>query len=503
MLGPCRVSQCTPLLHLYETTSPVNIHTANPVPAGALNISSDDGTQVLKYAEGQHGHVQPDPSGNASLTWEVFLPESSHYNGRYLGVGIGNGGYAGVIDNYTMLQYLNEGYAVGGCDSGHHINENGSGTGYAPYMDDLAKVKAWIHDSIALTTGVARDTITSTYYANFPKHSYYYGCSTGGGQGYSLAQFYPELFDGIYAEGPGNYYTHLILSFLWNQQHTQGAGFLDQHTLDFIAEKVIDACDEVDGVKDRLIGNSLNCDFDIQTLECSPDQRKKNETLCLTSAQVQAVQAIYSGAKDSSAADVVYPGFDFGTESAWLEQQTTLFNSYGSPILRQLVFNNASYNAVKDFNWASDLDAVNQRASPLINGISTNLTAFHRHGGKFITAQGWSDPINAAAWPMQHLEDIKDVIGDETVSEFMRLFMIPGGGHCGANKAYPHVPAKNRILDALVDWVEKGVVPDDGVLSEAPPDGSNVTRRLCPWPKQARFNGGDQGDWRGYECDVV
>ncbi|KAL4930425.1 Tannase/feruloyl esterase [Aspergillus undulatus] len=508
-------TRCTDLLNLYQNTSAIQVHLATGIQTRGLNISSEDGTKAtqneiplchvqgtIKYAEGPDGHAQAGSNGKASLTWEVFLPEYSGYNGRYLG--IGNGGYAGIIDNYTMLTHLNSGYAVGGCDGGHHVNENKNGDGgsHAPFMEDTAKVQAWIHDSIALTTSVARDAIAETYYSSSPEYSYYYGCSTGGGQGYALAEFYPELFDGILAEGPGNYYTHLILSFLWNQQHTKGDGFMDQDDLDFITDSVLDACDEHDGVGDRVIENPTKCQFDIETLACGSGQHSANQSLCLTPSQIEAAKAIYEGAKDTTG-NQVYPGFNPGTEASWLEHETTLFESYGAPILRRLVFNDTSYDALKDFNWNRDLAAVNALASPLIDSISNNLSAFHARNGKFITAQGWADQINAASWPVQHLTDIRDTMGSETVDEFMRLFMIPGGGHCGANEAYPHVPATYRILDALVNWVEEGILPDEGVLSEKPPDGRDVTRRLCPWPKQARFVGGDHGYWGNYECVIV
>ncbi|KAL4790119.1 Tannase/feruloyl esterase [Aspergillus venezuelensis] len=506
---------CTGLRSIYHDVSATKVINATRVPSGGLNISSEEGTEAIqneiplchvqgtiKYADGPSGHVQPDTHGNATLLWEAFLPEHDVYNGRYLG--IGNGGYAGVIDNSTMLTYLNQGYAVGGCDSGHHINENGNETGYAPFMDDTAKVKAWIHDSIALTTKVARDAVAATYYDQLPEYSYYYGCSTGGGQAYSLAEFYPELFDGIFAEGPGNYYTHLILSFLWNQQHTQGDTFLDQDILDFMTEQVLDACDALDGVKDRVIENPLHCDFNITTLACSPGQNSTRQNPCLTPPQLRAAQAIYSGAKDKEG-NQVYPGFNFGTESAWLGQEGSLFNSYGVPILRQLVFHNRTYDAVKDFNWDTDLKKVNDLASPLIDGISTNPSSFHARGGKLITAQGWADTINAATWPMEHLEDMEKAMGKAKVDEFMRLFMVPGGGHCGANPDYPQVPVSYQInvLDALVEWVEKGVPPDEGINSEGPSDGSNISRRLCPWPKQTVFVGENQDRWEDYKCVVV
>lgn len=98
--GLVKGSQCTSLLHLYPETGPVHVHIAKAIPAGGLNISSEDGSQAqnnipichvqgtLTYANGENGHVQADPNGHATLTWEVFLPEQSEYNGRYLGIGM-------------------------------------------------------------------------------------------------------------------------------------------------------------------------------------------------------------------------------------------------------------------------------------------------------------------------------------------------------------------------------------------------------------------------------
>lgn len=93
--------QCTGLLHLYSESSPIQVHTAKEISAGGLNISSDDASKAtqnevpiclvqgtLKYANGENGHAQADTKGNATLTWEVFLPEQSEYNGRYLGIGM-------------------------------------------------------------------------------------------------------------------------------------------------------------------------------------------------------------------------------------------------------------------------------------------------------------------------------------------------------------------------------------------------------------------------------
>jgi hypothetical protein len=109
-------------------------------------------------------------------------------------------------------------------DSGHDVALNGNGTTqpgqYISFLNSPAQTKAWIHNSIAMLTPPTRE-LSALYYGSKPSFSYFSGCSTGGAQGFALAQLHPDLFDGIYAGSPGNWYSHLILSFLWNAKHTK------------------------------------------------------------------------------------------------------------------------------------------------------------------------------------------------------------------------------------------------------------------------------------------
>ncbi|KAB8234246.1 uncharacterized protein BDW43DRAFT_58549 [Aspergillus alliaceus] len=81
-----------------------------------------------------------------------------------------------------------------------------------------------------------------------------------------------------------------MLDFLWNKMHTSGNGFMNQDALDFIADRTIEACDEIDGVREVLIENSLKCDFDIKMLQCEPGQTavSVDKTRCLTPVQIQS-----------------------------------------------------------------------------------------------------------------------------------------------------------------------------------------------------------------------
>lgn len=189
-------------------------------PAQTVNVSTTFNS--IPFCE-IYGSISYGANNNDSLAFALWLPDASHYNNRFLAVG--NGGMAGVIDELNMLTQLNSGlgFAVAGGDAGHLASENNDGGGepgvYLPYLHDRSQVEAWIHDAISLFTPVAK-AITNAYYETKVKWSYYNGCSTGGAQGYALAQFHPHLFDGISAGSPGNWYSHLALSFLWNAQHT-------------------------------------------------------------------------------------------------------------------------------------------------------------------------------------------------------------------------------------------------------------------------------------------
>lgn len=120
-----------------------------------------------------------------------------------------------------MIESLNLGFAVAGGDSGHRAADNNGGTGapgvYLPFLHDQEQTLAWIHNSIAYFTPPAK-SLVEKYYGQAPSYTYYKGCSTGGAQGFALAQNYPDMFDGIVAGSPGNWYSHLALSFLWAYQ---------------------------------------------------------------------------------------------------------------------------------------------------------------------------------------------------------------------------------------------------------------------------------------------
>ncbi|KAK1467138.1 tannase and feruloyl esterase [Colletotrichum melonis] len=487
-------TQCDSLPSLIAAlASNIGVITTSSIPTHSLNVSGTFNQVAFCRVNGS----VPYPENN-NVFYEVWLPESITYNDRFLAVG--NGGLAGRIDYASMLENVNKGFATSGGDSGHLASDNNDGDAYPggiylPFLHDQNQVLAWIRNSIALFTPVAKE-IATFYYEKSPQHTYYKGCSTGGAQGFALAQYHPQLFDGIVAGCPGNWYSHLALSFLWNQQVTLGASFLPQESLDLIANAVLDKCDTLDNVEDRVLENPLACTFDLDKLACTTPAT--NSSHCLTSEQLTAAKNIYAGPRHSLSNTSIYPGFGLGSESEWMMQEGRLSLSFSLPLLQNMVFDDLNYNG-STFDWASDVDALDLKVGSLIDSVSPNLTSFKDRGGKLLVTQGWADPFNAATWPIDHLNEISQVTGGDR-DEWLSLFMVPGGGHCGGASSYTHVPGKQNSLEALVEWVEQMKDPE-ALLGTSPADGSDRTKRLCRWPRTAKLVGSDVDSWESFVCE--
>jgi len=72
---------------------------------------------------------------------------------------------------------------------------------------------------------------------------------------------------------------------------------------------------------------------------------------------------------------------------------------------------------------------------------------------------------------------------DADVRDFFRYFEVPGLGHCsGGSGGQP-----TAVFQALVDWVENGVVPKTLPIKFNDTMGVENNRILCPYPEQARL----------------
>ena len=112
------------------------------------------------------------------------------WNGRTQG--IGGGGCAGSLG---VTGPVNAGYVGSGSDAGH------SGGNCEPGVNldgtyNLQFINDFIRNGMTQQILLSKD-VTNTYYAMKPAYNYWNGCSTGGRQGYVLAQELSKELDGI------------------------------------------------------------------------------------------------------------------------------------------------------------------------------------------------------------------------------------------------------------------------------------------------------------------
>src|SRR5579863_1528478 len=239
------------------------------------------------------------PTQDSDIKLEVWLPVSG-WNGKLQG--IGNGGFAGLIDDMQMGLALRAGYAATATDAGHA----GSPVDAAWAMGHPEKIVDFGHRGIHEMTRVAK-AVVQAYYAKAAQRAYFAGCSDGGREALMEAQRYPEDYDGILAGAPANNWVPLLTQAAYDLQAltVNPASFIPAAKIPAIAAAVNAACDELDGVKDGVLNDPRQCKFDPATIQCKTGEETEK---CLTAPQVVALKTLYEGPHDSQGHNV-FPGY--------------------------------------------------------------------------------------------------------------------------------------------------------------------------------------------------
>ena len=143
--------------------------------------------------------VKAKPTSDSDIAIEVWMPLEG-WNGRLQG--LGNGGFAGLIDHFELGAAMAKGYAATATDTGH----TGSPIDAAWALGHPEKVVDFGHRGIHEMTSVAK-LVVQKFYGAGPTHSYFAGCSDGGREALMEAQRYPADYDGILAGAPANNWT--------------------------------------------------------------------------------------------------------------------------------------------------------------------------------------------------------------------------------------------------------------------------------------------------------
>ena len=422
------------------------------------------------------------PSADSEIKMEVWLPEN--WNGKFEFVG--GGGWAGVISYSALGLAASEGYATASTDTGHVRGVADFAIGHPEKVVDFA-YRA-VHEST-----VKAKTIMTTFYDRAPKFSYWNGCSTGGRQGLMEAQRYPEDFDAIVAGAPANYQTHL---HTWDLTEAipvikNPAAAVSEAKLANLNKAVIQACDGKDGVKDGLLNEPRTCKFDPATLLC----KARDSDSCLTAPEIETVKRMYSPARTKSG-ELIFPGKEYGSEADWevvmgldKEPPNISLGSYW-----------VAYDKL-DWDWQSfdldrDMKVVDEKVGTIVNAINPDLSAFKARGGKLILYHGWNDTAISPGNTINYYNSVLSKMGSKQ-DNWIRLFMIPGMGHCRGGVG----PDQVNYMGALERWRESGTAPDQIEALHVKDNRVDMARPLCPYPQVAQYKGvGSTNDAANFTC---
>ena len=428
--------------------------------------------------------IKPTQGSNIGVEYRLPIPEK--WNGKFLG--LGGGGFGGVIREPQFADGLTKGYASAQTDIGHKETKgpgDGSWAMKAKGVPDADAVTDYSWRSVKLMTSVGKE-IVEKYYGDKPKLSYWNGCSTGGRQGLVFAQRFPEDYDGIIAGAPV-YTSHLQLSGVLRTTEMMkrpGSEFT-KDVLPVINNAVLGACDAQDGVKDGYLTDPTKCKFDPASLVCKPGQEAGKG--CISENQAAAVNLIYKGSS-------FYPGTTRGGEMDWADRYAKHeHRGIGPDMARFMVFLDPGYDP-KNFMSKEDFEAWD--ASPVsVEGNASNpeISAYIKRGGKLLLWHGFNDPGPSPLSTVDYYEKTKSFIGAKSMDS-MRLFMVPGMYHCRGGPG----PTQFDPIAAMENWVEKGIAPQT-IRAENKELG--FSRPLCPYPMVAKYTGkGDSKDAANFAC---
>ena len=457
-------TQSPPPKALYPDVKPA-------MPVDQLEQVKIENTTIESVTQGNDGSlritatVTHPPAKDKVQVW-IGLP--TNWNGRFQGTGGGgwSGGSAGGVSGP-----MGQGYAAGATDTGH---SGGNGT-FGLDKDGKTDIQAAIdnaYQGIHDMTVVGK-ALTTAFYGTPPKYSYFVGASTGGRQGLSEAQRFPDDYDGIVSGCPAINFDRFQMGSLWGIVVQMAANDrIPQAKFRAVNQAFITACDEVDGVKDGIVENPERCTFDLKTLV-----GKDMGGSPFTETDAQVIQKIWDGprAKDGT---FLWYGESKGADL------TALAGAQPLSISLEWV----RYFLVKDPTW--DISKLTQDEferlyklgreewGPIFGTDNPDLTKFRDHGGKIIILHGQADQLIMTQGTVDYYRRVMDKMGGrEKTMQFARLFLIPAAGHGNGGTG-------NGPLDAVVRWVEQGPAPEKLINRT-----QNRTRPLFPYPELAKYKG--------------
>jgi feruloyl esterase len=508
-------------------------------PVSAVNLSAPQwvaGTDAASSYAVVEGSIMPiDPNGKP-INFRVILPASWSRRAIQQGGGGMNGtitvGGRGFGRGRGRGGSSPSGNAMYGSDSGHQMvgfgarGSGGSGNDWA-LNDEAIKNLGYMQMK---KTHDAAMVIMERVYGERPRFNYYTGGSQGGREALTVAQRYPDDYDGIIANVPIVNFSSLMLApELIRIQEKSLSKWVTPAKTNAIRAEFIRQCDNLDGLEDGIINNYMAARqlFDVTdgigttdpwaALRASdgvdPNPDDNSISAKLTDGQIETLELVYSRYKFATtlANGVTTFGMwvpNTDPSGSGLIERTRYRGQEGAPANARMhshlgvlgitgfLMQDLSANPL-DYVEGGTLNKRREQISEWLDSTNPDLSAFYKRGGKMIVTIGTNDTLASPGAQLDYYQSVIDKMGQDTVDAFARFFVLPQTGHGLSGRSYningsgqtiqeTQIPNQYDKDSILVAWVEKNEAPAKTLVVTS----GNRSLPLCSYPNYPKYVSG-------------
>ena len=489
------VGKLSPSVTIREVKNP-----AGPaLPGGAKFTAATQEAQA--YCQVTGSFVTSQKSGKTANFLATF---PARWNGKYLQMGCsGHCGQFAVSNAATPYvtvttqgypgEIIGKGYASFATDEGHEGFAGGTWAINGPGQVDREAIEDLYYRADQVLAKLGKQ-FTVSFYSEASKHAqtisraYFNGCSGGGRDAFVAASYFPQEFDGIIggsaynASGTPLQFAGVALATLRSD-----AAAVSPELIKLIDPIVKAQCDKLDGVEDGLIQNPMACNFrperDLPRCDGNAPQGQ-----CFSDAQIETISALLTAVTDEHG-NVVQPGFSVSEVQAasFLTPQRpadlaapdpfpnsdngSLTGGYwplADAFLKVFIHGNdpnfytrslisfASGGAGPITNFhivvpATEVARIKADARMGIGHFPENAANLLKLNRKFLIWHNLSDQVLTPYMSVNYYKELaKRSGGYPKLQANVRLFGIPGSGHCSGSGVGPD---NFDALTAMEDWV--------------------------------------------------
>ena len=296
-----------------------------------------------------------------------------------------------------------------------------------------------------------------------------------------------------------------------------------------ILNETITACDPLDGKTDGVVARTDLCKLHFNTssligipYSCAaspvymgfpphPAWPAQNGTV--TAKAVQVADTIIQGLRDSTGKQAYLsyqPASIFADAFTQYDTNTSSFTLWPSDFAAQFVLpfldlvnatsfanlDNVTYDTLKQWMYQGW-----QMYESTLHTTWPDLSSFHSFHGKILHYHGESDFSIPTGSSVHYRDSVREIMyphlsynaSNAALNEWYRLFLIPGAGHCGLNAYQPNHPFPQTNLQVMIEWVEKGIVPQTLNATVLQGDRKGENEQVCAWPLRPSWSKSGNG----------